>query len=48
MAKNKARDDRFFSCSQDHEFKYVSGLTLKNRKYIISLKENVRRVLLNI
>jgi len=26
MADNKARDDKFFNCSDEHEFDYVSGL----------------------
>ncbi len=26
MARDKAKDDKHFNCSQEHEFTYVSGL----------------------
>lgn len=26
MARDKAKDDKHFNCSQEHEFDYVSGL----------------------
>jgi hypothetical protein len=26
MARDKARDDKYFSCSEQHEIDYVSGL----------------------
>ena len=26
MGRDKAKDDKFFNCSQEHELKYVSGL----------------------
>lgn len=26
MGRNKAKDDKFFNCSQEHELEYVSGL----------------------
>lgn len=28
MARDKSRDDMFFSCSQDHELRYVASLYL--------------------
>lgn len=26
MARDKTKDDKFFNCSEEHEFEYVSGL----------------------
>lgn len=31
MARDKAKDDLYFNCSQDHEAEYVSGLYGKNK-----------------
>lgn len=28
MTRDKAKDDKYFSCSQEHELNYVSGLYL--------------------
>ena len=39
MARNKAKDDTFFNCSQDSEHEYVTGL------YSAEQKPNVRKLL---
>ena len=39
MARDKARDDEFFNCSQEHEFQYVSGLYSEKEKVYKYLKE---------
>lgn len=31
MGRDKARDDKFFNCSQEHEDNYVSGLYGKDK-----------------
>ena len=30
MARDKAKDDKYFNCSQEHEINYVSGLYAKS------------------
>jgi hypothetical protein len=37
MQRDKARDDRFFSCSNEHEINYVAGLysdSMKVREFL--------------
>jgi len=33
MASDKKRDDKFFNCDEEHEFKYVSSLYLEDEVY---------------
>ena len=39
MARDKSRDDKFFNCSEEWEFKYVSELYDKNDEVYDYLKE---------
>ena len=39
MARDKAKDDKFFRCSQEHELKYVSGLYSDVHKVLVFLDE---------
>ena len=32
MARDKTKDDKFFNCSEEHEFEYVSGLSCQEIK----------------
>ncbi len=40
MARDKAKDDVYFNCSQEHEFDYVSNLYTEQKKVDNFLKEN--------
>ena len=39
MARDKSKDDKHFNCSQEHEFKYVSGLYEEKKEVYDYLKE---------
>lgn len=39
MARDKSKDDRYFSCEQEHELKYVSGLYLQSHTVYTFLKQ---------
>jgi hypothetical protein len=39
MKRDKARDDRFFSCQDDHELNYVAGLYTDHKKVRQFLRE---------
>lgn len=34
MARDKAKDDKHFNCSEEHEFNYVSGLYPNNKQQV--------------
>ena len=38
MARDKSKDDKYFSCEQEHELKYVSGLYLQQQEVYNFLK----------
>ena len=38
MSNNKSRDDKYFSCEQEHELNYVSGLYAEKEKVYEFLK----------
>jgi hypothetical protein len=43
MARDKAKDDKFFNCSEKHEIEYVAGLytnTSKVREFLKSKCKN--------
>jgi hypothetical protein len=40
MARDKAKDDKLFNCSQEHEFQYVSGLYSSIFRVLTFLKSN--------
>ncbi len=42
MARDKAKDDMFFNCSQEHEFNYVSNLYKEQKEVYDFLKENCK------
>jgi hypothetical protein len=43
MARDKARDDKFFNCSERHEFRYVSSLYGDNKvRVFLFLKKQCR------
>ena len=39
MARDKAKDDKFFNCSQEHELNYVSGLYTETKSVYDFLKK---------
>jgi hypothetical protein len=39
MARDKAKDDKYFNCSENHELVYVSGLYVNSDKVKAFLKE---------
>ena len=39
MARDKAKDDKFFNCSQDHELNYVASLYTEKQKVLDFLKK---------
>ena len=39
MARDKAKDDKHFNCSEEHEFNYVSGLYPDKDKVYSFLKK---------
>jgi len=39
MARDKAKDDKYFNCGQEHEFDYVSGLYAEKEKVYDFLKK---------
>ncbi len=43
MARDKAKDDEYFNCSQEHEFDYVSNLYTERTKVYDFLKENCKK-----
>ena len=42
MNRNKGRDDKFFNCSEEHEFKYVSGRFEESDLVYAFLKEKCK------
>lgn len=40
MARDKARDDKFFNCKQEHEDKYVAGLYGINKDRVTTFLSN--------
>jgi hypothetical protein len=42
MARDKAKDDLLFNCSQDHELNYVSGLYAEKTKVKQFLIDNCK------
>jgi len=38
MSTDKAKDDKYFNCGEEHEFKYLSGLYNKNNEVYDFLK----------
>ena len=43
MARDKAKDDKFFNCSEAHEFRYVSSLYGDNKVRVsLFLKKQCR------
>lgn len=39
MARDKSKDDKYFSCEQEHELKYVSGLYIQQQQVYTFLKQ---------
>ncbi len=42
MARDKKKDDKFFNCSEEHEFAYVSGLYQNKSKVYDYLKKQCK------
>lgn len=40
MKRDKARDDKFFSCQNEHELSYVAGLYQDSKKVREFIREN--------
>ena len=39
MASDKKKDDKYFNCSEEHEFKYVSDLYIEKKDVYVFLKD---------
>jgi len=42
MARDKAKDDKYFNCSQEHEINYVAGLYNKEEEVKKFLKQKCK------
>ena len=38
MARDKAKDDKYFNCSQEHEINYVAGLYTSRQEVVSFLR----------
>ncbi len=47
MASDKKKDDEYFNCSEEHEFKYVSDLYIEEEDVYDFLKEKCANKTIN-